>query len=138
MTKNKYYEKEAIEALAKCGGTMTIKLSNTKDAPWKNDGQLNGLQSHYKVTLKSNLGSYTFDFYSIVNFNNGENPTVYDVLSCLDFYIPEKFEDFCDDFGYDSDSIKVIKTWKACLKQSQKLHKLFPHDSQKELLSSIR
>lgn len=34
------------------------------------------------------------------------------------------FEDFCSDYGYDSDSRKTYKMYKACLEQGQKLNKL--------------
>lgn len=137
MTTTQDFQLEAIEALAKCGGSMTIKLSNTKSPQWEDKFSAN--RNHYRVTLKSKLGSYTFNYWdSIANFKSGEQPSVYDVLACLDYYISDKFEDFCNEAGYDTDSIKARKTWKACLKQSKKLHELFPHDSQKELLSSIR
>lgn len=53
--------------------------------------------------------------------------TLYAVLTCCgsDFFIPDTFGEFCDDFGYDEDSRKALKTFEACRIQSKKLHKIF-------------
>ena len=56
---------------------------------------------------------------------NFSEPTPYDVLACLtksevkhsDSTEEENFEDFCSDFGYNSDSIKAEKIYKAVCKE---------------------
>ena len=55
---------------------------------------------------------------------------LYSILSCvsLDYYIPNIFEEFCAEFGYDTDSRKAFDTWQACLIQSNKLRKVFSED----------
>ena len=55
---------------------------------------------------------------------------LYSILSCvsLDYYIPNIFEEFCAEFGYDTDSRKAFDTWQSCLVQSAKLHKIFTDD----------
>jgi hypothetical protein len=52
---------------------------------------------------------------------------LYSVLCCMrsDSYIPEEFEDFCSEFGYDTDSRKAETTHRACIAQSRKIHSLF-------------
>lgn len=40
-------------------------------------------------------------------------PTTYDVLTCLQKHDVGTFEDFCDEFGYDTDSRKAEKTYQA-------------------------
>jgi len=35
------------------------------------------------------------------------------------------YHDFSSEFGYDEDSIKGLKAYKRCMKQGEKLHKLF-------------
>lgn len=40
-------------------------------------------------------------------------PTTYDVLSCLQKYDVGTLENFCDDFGYDIDSMQANKVYKA-------------------------
>lgn len=40
-------------------------------------------------------------------------PTTYDVLACLQKYDVGTLENFCDDFGYDIDSMQANKIYKA-------------------------
>lgn len=63
-------------------------------------------------------------------------PTAYDVLACLDVLHEDNFEDFCSAFGYENDSIKALKTFKAVKEQDHNLRRLFTHD-QLERLSEI-
>lgn len=54
-----------------------------------------------------------------------------DAMAYLD---SENFEDFCNNFGYDTDSIKALKTYKACKKQAEKVSRLFTESEIDELL----
>lgn len=60
-------------------------------------------------------------------------PTEYDILSCLETYIPYTFEDFCSEFGYDDDSISALKTYLACQKQWSNIRKIFTEEQIEEL-----
>ncbi len=55
-------------------------------------------------------------------------PTLYDVLTCLQKYEVGTFENFCDDFGYDTDSRTAKKTYKAVVKEYDKMCSLFSND----------
>lgn len=57
-------------------------------------------------------------------------PTAYDVLTCLTKNEPGTFEDFCSDYGYDTDSRKAEKTYFAVQQEYISLKKIF---SQTEL-----
>ncbi len=48
---------------------------------------------------------------------------LYSVLTCIrcEYDIPCRFEHFCNEFGYDADSIKALEVHKACLKNSDGL-----------------
>lgn len=52
-------------------------------------------------------------------------PTLYDVLACLQKYDVGTFEDFCWGFGYDTDSRSAKKTYKAVVKEYDKMCSLF-------------
>ncbi|MEA3430320.1 MAG: hypothetical protein U9R08_03530 [Nanoarchaeota archaeon] len=54
-----------------------------------------------------------FETLSGIKIEEPKEPTAYDVLTCLQKYDPETFKDFCDNFGYDRDSIKANKIYKA-------------------------
>lgn len=55
-------------------------------------------------------------------------PTLYDVLACLQKYDVGSFENFCGDFGYDLDSRSAKKTYKAVVKEYDKMCTLFSND----------
>ena len=63
-----------------------------------------------------------------------------DILDCItrDYYSEcENFDDFCAEFGYDSDSRKSYKTYKAVKRQSEKLHKVFTDADIDQLRSEL-
>ena len=65
------------------------------------------------------------------------HPTSYDVLSCLQKYDVGTFEDFCSEFGYDTDSVKALKTYKAVQDEFKNVQALF-NDYEIELLQEIQ
>ena len=60
-----------------------------------------------------------------------KTPSVYDVLACLQSYEVGSFKDFCDEFGYNEDSIKAEKIYYAVLNEYNNLKLLY---SDEELL----
>lgn len=40
-------------------------------------------------------------------------PSSYDILSCITKYAPGTFENFCSEFGYDTDSRRAYKVYRA-------------------------
>ena len=94
----------------------------------------------YYCKLRRGNKTYSFPFYdSVANYEEGKRPTKYDVLACLDTYdYINGIEDFALEFGYNLyDNYKETeKIYKACMKQSEKLHGLFT-DEELEMLSEI-
>lgn len=69
-------------------------------------------------------------------------PTLAGVLDCLasDASTLENardFEDWCSDFGYDTDSRKAEATWRAIMEQSTQLRKLLGYAAYSELLNEV-
>lgn len=62
-------------------------------------------------TKASDFGSVKSD-----SIHYPEPPTEYDVLACLTKNEVGTFENFCSEFGYDTDSRTAKKTYKAVLK----------------------
>lgn len=57
---------------------------------------------------------------------NGDNPpSAYDVLSCLEKYGYESFEDFCASCGYDEDSRNAHKIFKVVVREAEKVNDLW-------------
>ena len=43
------------------------------------------------------------------------------------------FNDFCDVFGYNKDSIKALETYKACLKETETYYDMFDKEEREVL-----
>ena len=54
-------------------------------------------------------------------------PSAYDVLSCIsgDARCPQRFSEFCSEYGYDEDSRKAYATWERCLGLAEELRRFF-------------
>jgi len=84
--------------------------------------------NHYKVKLKN--GSKSMSIYYSQGYGIKHEPNALSVLDCLrsDAICNDlNFNDFCAEFGYDSDSIKANKIYKACLKNTVKLKKFLDY-----------
>jgi len=61
----------------------------------------------YTCKLSKGKVAYTFEFGA--SLANPKAPSMYDVLSCLQKYDVGSFEDFCSEFGYNSETISEYK-----------------------------
>lgn len=62
-----------------------------------------------------------------------EQPTVYDVLSCLTKSDPDTFENFCSEYGYDEDSRTAEKIYNAVLDEWKNVCALFTDEEIEQL-----
>ncbi len=69
------------------------------------------------LRVNSNLGT--------AKHHPRKEPKAYSILSCLTKYHPDTFENFCSEFGYDTDSKKAEKTYYAVLKEFADLSSLY-------------
>ena len=77
--------------------------------------------------------------------NNGKSdiihypkaPDAYGILACLTKYDPGTFENFCSEFGYDTDSRRAKKTYKAVCKEWLNVSRVWD-DTEIEELSEIQ
>ena len=97
----------------------------------------------YRVTLTRGGDSFSFNFgQSIVNSYCKVTPqrpgcmgigatkkivplTEYDILACMEKYDPGTFQDFCDNSGYDNDSIKAREIYFKCQDQYSQICRMF-------------
>lgn len=93
----------------------------------------------YIITLKRGNRSFTFNFGQSIT-SSGQYKVVkhseYDVLACLQKHDPGTFEDFCSEFGYDEDSRKAEKVYKAVLNEWRNVAMLW-NDFEIEQLQEI-
>ena len=81
----------------------------------------------FNCTLKYNGKRYTFNFGQSIAQGSNE-PTMYDVLTCLEKYEVGTFDEFCGNFGYDNDSIKAHRIYKAVAKEYKNMLRVFGAD----------
>lgn len=66
-----------------------------------------------------------------------EEPSAYDVLSCLTKYDPGTFKEFCSEFGYDEDSKKVERIYLAIVNEWDNVRMLWT-DKEIEMLQEVQ
>lgn len=83
----------------------------------------------------------TFDFWGSIADQRAGKKTVsaYDVLACIssDVYCPDTFKDFCGEYGYDTDSIEALQTFRRCSRFAKRLREFFTA-AELEKLSQIQ
>ena len=115
------YQAQAREFLTKTGTTFSARQVRF-GYHFSDDTEK---RSIFKVTLSNARHSYTFEFGASIK---DPSCTPYDVLTCLSSspsYADMSFQEFCDEFGYGSDSIKNHDLWERCVKEGQNVIKLF-------------
>ena len=86
-----------------------------------------GYMDHWRVTLRRpDTEQRLTVYFSMGSGHHGKEPDAAGVLDCLasdsaGIENARDFEDWCSDYGYDTDSRKAHKTWTACQRQADHL-----------------
>lgn len=122
------YTKQANDFCEKYGIKITRNFIDKRaNKDWDDSYERN----LWEFTIKKGRKSYKSEFWdSVANSNHIDpvEPSNYDLLACLTKYDPGTFEDFCVDFGYNTDSRKAEKTYKAVVKEYESLCRVFGDD----------
>lgn len=94
------------------------------DKKWMKDG-------NFQRTSFMRLSGW--QFAGCDEIKTPEAPTEYDLLACLTKYDVGTFEDFCGEFGYDTDSRKAEETYSAIKEEYEKVCGLFTDEELTEL-----
>ena len=122
--------KTSIET--KTAGTIVINSEylGNKAATWGDKKNPNYHNNSVKVT--HNKKSFSFDFWgSIMNpeiSNDQENVFAFYCALSDGLGAKDSFENFCGEFGYDSDSRNAERIYRACEKTLKKLERVFDCD----------
>jgi hypothetical protein len=110
---------------------MELKI----DAVIDGDGyhMVDGNEMHrFAVTLICEDRCMTLPFHTGMGWDT--EPTAKDVLTCvLSDITDETFEDWADDFGYDTDSSKAEATYRAVIEQTKAFRALVGPEAFEEL-----
>ena len=130
------YDKKAEAFLKHFNLAVKIKYLDNNPPDWDEDQGHNRLRYRITIQRKDTRKSLSFIFWdSIANAEKGEQPTSYDVLTCVssDSYDPNTFEDFCGEFGYSTDSRKAETTYKHVKKFADRINAFFSEPELEEL-----
>ena len=132
--KKSEYDIQADRFLIKNDLKLTIKFkSYGKHFPTdKEDRNIYSFKLYNKKTKKSYSGAFGD---SIHNTEQGNTPTNYSILSCLNEDYSTDFNDFCRNYGYDEDSRSAEKIYKAVQKETAGLKRVLNEDQLNELNS---
>jgi|SRR5581483_1818525 len=141
------YEASAREFMEKTQTTMLVQF--LYHGPHFEDDK--DQRDVYQITLRRKNYTYIFKFGQSINKSGNSKgpvvmdcpshckdwghcrthirkrtaPTDYDVLTCLTKYDPGTFDDFCSEYGYDTDSRKAEKTYFSVQAEFANVQKLF-------------
>ena len=102
----------------------------------RKDGLMDREMDHWKCTLTYQGNVYSF-YFSKSFGHEGAAPTIEDVLECFKSdlaYNDLDFNEFCEDLGYNDDSIKDKKIYRAIRAQNEAVIDLLGEDLIEDLL----
>lgn len=142
---NNEYKEKAEKFLRDTNTVIYIEKAVPQTTPlWVKKGEKHGVD--YSVRLKNSKHCFDFHYWGSISdaerISHGEwrgtEPNAYHILSCLGINMGNvSFSEFCDNFGYDTDSITAEKTFNACINEYNNLKKLFTQ-SELEKLAEIQ
>lgn len=123
------YHKQAEDFLKETNTVLKVKYLKY-DKHFQDDKEMRNI---YRITLKRGKKSYSFNFgQSINDTKEGIQPNSYDVLTCLTKHNPYNFHEFCMEYGYDEDSIKALRIFKAIVKEWEAVKRVFDIEGEGE------
>lgn len=122
------------------GYRITATYTGSKPARW--DGTRENWNHHaVTVTNTATQKRTTFDFWA--SLASPEVRSRSDLLGAFRCFLGDaisgmqSFDDFCSEFGYDTDSRKAEKTWRACVASAKKAERLLDSEDIYELINSL-
>lgn len=116
------YQQMTLDILNPMGVKMIVKFLKY-DRYFSDDKEARNI---YRITFKREGAEFSLRFgQSIFASHEGTLPTEYDVLACIQKNDVGSFENFCDDFGYNVDSINQHKIYIAICKEWEKVSNFF-------------
>lgn len=128
------YEQQADKFLTDTNTTLTVEYVKYGQMTWDEDRR--NYRHIFKFRIENELGHYESLFGQSIA-DGDKTPTSYNILTCLEKYEPESFENWCSQFGYDEDSRKAYSTWETCCEQYEALAEMFT-DEEMDLLREIQ
>lgn len=118
------YDKEAAALLAGMGVRFGARFVK-HDKHFPDDAEMRDI---FRCTFRRGGRAFSVRFGQSINDSTGcgdKKPTAYSVLACITKSDPGTLEDFCGEFGYDPDSRKAEKIWRATCEEWERVSAFF-------------
>lgn len=128
------YTEQAENFLKQHGIKFKASMAPDNTCPlWCDGKHVHG--NRHRITFSRDGNRFQIMFWNSLNDApiRGVSPSAYDVLACLTKSDPGYFEDFCSEYGYDTDSRKALATHKAVVREWEKVSGFFTDDEITEL-----
>lgn len=101
------------------------------------DDLMDRAMNHYKCRIT--CGRRGFTLYFSQGFGIKDEPKTADVLNCIasdaaGYENAQSFEDWASEYGYDTDSRKAEKIYRAVKRQAEQIKRTIGEDAYQELL----
>lgn len=113
-------KEHAKEICKKHGITMKVGAPKYGPVDWDKE------HDHYRFPVTISKDGQSMRVMFTQSLAQGSNPPdEYDIITCLAKDDPGSFENFCSDFGYDTDSRSAEKTYRAVKTEWKKVLRVF-------------
>ena len=141
------YETEARDFMIRNKIKVSITLKDREVNRLWNENSKRNRYSVYIQNTDTDEAMRVIFWDSVYNTEHNITPTCYDVLACLTKYDPGEYEDFCCEFGYETEienqfgrftrNETAYKIWKACCDEWKKVKRVFGEGEALEELREI-
>jgi hypothetical protein len=117
---------------------QTIGISMTAEYADRNPNMDSSDMDHWRCVFHKDRARMT-TYFSMGRGHSGREPTADQVLECLvsdasSIDNARGFDDWCSEYGYDTDSRKAEKTYAACKRATDKLRAFLGGDAYETLM----
>lgn len=141
------YETEARDFMIRNKIRMVIAFKDREANRLWNENSKRNRYSVYIQNTDTDEAMRVIFWDSVYNTKRNITPTCYDILACLTKYDPGEYEDFCCEFGYETETENefgrftrnetAYKIWKACCDEWRGIKRVFGEGETLEELREI-
>ena len=139
------YETEARDFMTRNKIKMSITFKDREVNRFWNENTKRNRYSVYIQNTDTNETMCVIFWDSVYDTEHNITPTCYDILACLTKYDPGEYEEFCSEFGYETETENqfgrftrnetAYKIWRACCDEWKKVKRVF---GEGEMLEELR